>query len=226
LEEVKRIWQQPHQKRWVWWRHEIENYLLDPRLVADAFRALKTAHVRGADALPSDPNIVLHLLQGLARPMLEDHAGWLTYWRLVSHKRDTVDTRLLWPHRPLQPSPGSSYPGRAEWLDYLRSECLRLKRACQQVSENTTFDEPSIVETYDGVLSQVIHPDFLTSGRFLLDMGGHELMSSLCVHIHQAGVTRLSRSDLETEFLNALDRLYEPGFFDPDDFAQLAEKVV
>ena len=226
LEEVERTWQQPNQKRWVWRHHEIENYLLDPRLVADAFRALKAAHVRGADALPGDSDAVRCLLQELARPMLEDHAGWLTYWRLVSHKRNTVDTRLLWPHPPLQPAPDSSYPGRTEWLDYLHSECVRLKDACKQMSEVVTFDESAIVEAYDHTLSEITHPDFLASGRFLLDMGGHELMSALCAYVNQAGVPHLSHSDLETELLNALDRLYDPGFFEPDDFAHLAEMLV
>jgi hypothetical protein len=226
LDDVEQIWQRPHQKRWVWRRHEIENYLLDPRLVADTFRALKAAHVRGADALPGDPDAVLRALQELARPMLEDHAGWLTYWHLVSHKRSAVDTRLLWPDSPLQPASDSLYPGRAEWLDYLRSECVRLKDACKQMSEDVAFDELTIVEAYDRILSQVTHPDFLASGCFLLDLGGHELLSALCAYINQAGVARLSHSDLATELLNALDRLYEPGFFEPDDFAQLAEILI
>jgi hypothetical protein len=225
-EEVEQIGQRSSPKRWVWRRHEIENYLLDPRLVADAFRALQAGHVRGADALPGDPDAVLRLLQELARPMLKDHTGWVTYWHLVSHKRNTEDTRLLWPDPPLQPAPGSSYPGHTEWLDYLCSECARLKEACRQVSEDITFDGPGIAKAYDRFLLQVTHPDFFASEQFLLDLDGHKLMSALRLHVNQAGVSHLSRSDLETELLNALDRLYEPGFFEPDDFAQLAEKIV
>lgn len=225
-EEVEQIWRQPNSKRWMWRRHEIENYLLDPRLVADAFRALQAALVRGADALPCDPKAVLRVLQELARPMLEDHAGWLTYWHLISHKRNTADTRLLWPDPPLQPSSNSSYPGRDAWLEYLCSECVRLKDACKQVSEDIALDRSTIVEVYDHTLSQVTHPDFLASGRFLLDLDGHRLMSALCMYINQAGVPRLSRFDLESELLNALDRLYAPGFFEPDDFARLAEKMI
>jgi hypothetical protein len=225
LEEAEQAWSQPNQKWWMWRRHEIENYLLDPRLVADAFRALKMAHVRGTEVLPSDSEAAFHLLQELARPMLEDHAGWLTYWCLVSHKRNTADTRLLWPDPPLRPAPDLAYPGRAEWLDYLRSESIRLKQACGQISGDNTFDESAIVEMYDHVLSQVTHPDFLASGRFLLDLGGHELMSALCTYVNRAGVSRLSHSDLATELVNALDRLYEPEFFEPDDFAQLADRI-
>ncbi|MEA3339515.1 MAG: hypothetical protein U9R15_06060, partial [Chloroflexota bacterium] len=226
LEEVEQIWQQPTQKRWVWRRHEIENYLLDPRVVADAFRALKADDVRGADVLPDNSDEALRLLQELAQPMLQDHAGWLTYWHLVSHKRDVGDTRLRWPDSSLQSASDSQYPGRTEWLGYLRSECVRLKEACERVSKDVTFDELDIVKMYQDNLSQVTHPDFLASGRFLQDMDGKELLSALCSYVNRAGVPRLSRSTLEEELIGALDRLYEPGFFEPDDFAQLAERLI
>ncbi len=222
LVEIEQIWQRPNQKRWVWRRHEIENYLLDPRVVADVFRALKADGVRGTDTLADDSDAIFGLLQKLAQPMFEDHVGWLTYWDLVSRKRNVGDTRLLWPDPHLQSTSGSQYPGQAEWLHYLRSECVRLKEACERVSKDVTFDELDIVKMYEDNLSKVAHSDFLTSGRFLRDMGGKELMSALCSYVNQTGVPGLSRSLLEEELLKALDRLYEPGFFEPDDFAQLA----
>lgn len=225
LEEVEQSWQRPNQKRWMWRRHEIENYLLDPRIVADAFKALQVDGVRGSDALPNNPEDVLELLRELAQPMLQDHAGWLTYWHLVSRKREIGDTRLRWPDSPLQSALGAQYPCRAEWLEYLRSECVRLKEACEQISQDAALDELNIEDMYEDNLSQVTHPDFLASGRFLQDMRGKELVSALCSYINHAGVPRLSRSILEEELINALDRLYEPGFFEPDDFAQLAEAL-
>ena len=51
-------------------------------------------------------------------------------------------------------------------------------------------------------------------------------MSALCDHVNQSGVSRLSRSTLEEELIRALDRLYEPGLFEPDDFAQLAQRLI
>jgi hypothetical protein len=226
LEEAEQTWTQLNQKRWMWRRHEVENYLLDPRLVANAFRALREASVRGAERLPDDEQTIFSLLQRLAQPMLENHAGWLTYWQLVFHKRDTADTRLLWPDPSLQPLPASLYPGRIEWLDYLRTECVRLREACRQLVGDMTFDEPAIAEVYDRILSQVTRPDFLTSGQFLIDLGGHELVSVLCVYVNHVGVTQLSCDDLITELLSALDRLYQPGFFNPDDFSQLADELI
>jgi hypothetical protein len=224
LEEAEQTWARPNQTHWIWRRHEIENYLLDPRLVANAFRALRETSVRGADRLPDDEQAVFSLLQRLARPMLENHTGWLTYWHLVSCKNvEANDARLL---RPKDSFPDLPPPNnRDEWLRYLCSECLRLKQACRHLTDDTTFDELVVIERYDSLLSHVTHPDFFNSGRFLLDLGGHELMSALCAYINQAGVPRLSQFDLQTELLNALDRLYKPGFFKPDDFAQLADKL-
>jgi len=224
-EEAGQTWKQPSQKRLIWRRHEIENYLLDPRLVADAFHSLQVTSVRGADNLPQDGKAAFALLQKLAQPMLENHAGWLTYWNLNSYKNaEANDVRLLKPTDSLPPV--SSVPGgRVEWLNYLCSECLRLKQACDHLFSDATFDEPAIAEKYDNVLSQVTQPDFLSSGQFLLDLGGHELMSALRAHVNQAGVSSLSFSDWEDELLKALDRSYTPGFFEPDDFAQLADHL-
>jgi len=228
LEEAERTWNQSKQRRWIWRRHEIENYLLDPRLVTEAFRSLQASGVRRADRLLdlNDEQSVAVLLQELAQPMIENHAGWLTYGRLVSHKRDTADTRLRRPAGSLPHSPGSLYPGRAEWLAYLRSECRRLEDACEQVNRDQDLSDPAITATCDEILSRLAHPDFLTGGQFLIDLGGHELMSALCSRVNRSGVSHLSCADLQTELVEALDRLYRPGFFDPDDFAQLAEMLI
>lgn len=225
LEEAQLTWNRPDQKRWLWRRHEIENYLLDPRLVTEAFRSLKADGVRGANGLPDDEQKVFALLQGLARPMLENHAGWTTYWHLNARKNiEANEVRLLRP-RDSSRSALSSPRSRSEWLTYLQAECLRLRQACKHLVDDSSFDEPAIVEVYDRVLSQINQPDFFNSGRFLHDLGGHELLSALCAYINQAGVSHLSYPDLETELLKALDRLYAPGFFEPDDFAQLADRL-
>jgi hypothetical protein len=200
---------------------QVGNYLLDPRLVAEAFRSFDATGVRGAENLPRDDRMVFSVLQELARPMLEAHAGWLTYWHLNSRKNSELQ-------KPRDATlPGTSPPrSRDEWLSYLRLESLRLKHACEHLIGDSTFDESAIAQAYDGVLAKVTQPDFFSSGQFLLDLGGHELMLALCAQIKQMGVPRLSNSDLETELINALDRLYAPGFFVPDDFDELARRLI
>ncbi len=224
-EDVERVWQKPQSRRLVWRRHEIENYLLDPRLVAFAFRSLSDDGVRGAGRLPHTPPSVRDVLANLARPMLEDHAGWLTYWHLVSGKRDAVDTRLRWPSPSLKPSSDSKYPGREEWLDYLRSECARLKSDCRRLADDVILSDESVTREYERFLSAVTRPDFLSGEQFLVDMDGHNLLAALSDYVNRSGVPGLSRADLEGELLAALDELYAPGFFAPDDLSLLAERL-
>lgn len=219
-------WNQPDQKRWIWRRHEIENYLLEPRLIVEAFRSLQASRVRGADELPTDDRTVLAWLHQTARFMLESHAGWSTYWQLnlLKNKPDT-DVRLLKPKDAL-PSDAPLPQNKTEWLDYLLKECLRLKQACQHLVEEKAFEEAAIVERYDAVLAQISAPDFLDSGCFLFDLEGKKMLSAMLERVNRAGVSRLSYSDWVSELVGALDRLYGPGFFEPDDFAQLADRLV
>jgi hypothetical protein len=44
--------------------------------------------------------------------------------------------------------------------------------------------------------------------------------------VSSQGVSRLSTSALANELVKAIDGLYQPGFFQPDDFADLAERLV
>jgi hypothetical protein len=224
--EAEQIWNHRSKRRWLWRRHEIENYLLDPRVVTEAFRSFDATGVRGAENLPRDEQVVFAQLQQLAQPMLDTHAGWLTYWHLNCLKNiEANDTRLLKPTDTMPPR--SSPPkSRDEWLSYLRLEGLRLKQACAHLIEDSTFDESAVAQMYDGILARITQPDFFSSGQFLLDLGGHELMSALCAYINRKGVSHLSDSDLETELINALDRLYAPGFFVPDDFDELARRLI
>jgi hypothetical protein len=135
------------------------------------------------------------------------------------------DTRFLKP-RDVTPPRTSPPRSRIEWVNYLCLECLRLKQACEHLIGDSTFDESAVAQAYDSFLTQITQPDFFSSGQFLLDLGGHELMSALCAYINRTGVPRLSNSDLETELINALDRLYAPDFFVPDDFAELARWLI
>ncbi len=67
-------------------------------------------------------------------------------------------------------------------------------------------------------------PVFLTSGDYLCDMGGHELLEALTRHLHNLGAgSRFSQQFLSDELLRLLDQTYQPNtLFQPDDFAELA----
>ena len=214
---------EPSSVHLIWRRHEIENYLLDPRVIAQAFQNLRSLMRRWHPGLPSSASDVDSLMQQLARPMAENFVGWVTYWRLVDHKRTLADTRFLYPDRrnPLRPV---RYPGRQAWLDHLHRECARLRADCQEISTSDEFSDAYIDRLYDANLATTESQDFWATGRYVEDMGGHELLSAPLEHLSQSGIP-ISQSDLETELLQALDQIYTPGFYPVDDFAQLADRL-
>ncbi len=209
-------------RRFIWRRHEIENYLLDFRVVAQVFENLCSYIPRSA-ALPTLASQVDLLMQELARPMVEHFVGWLTYWQLVGRKKELVDLRFLHPdrRRPLRPA---RYPDRQVWLEYLHQECARLCADCQTFCQAAEFDDLHIDRCYDRNLDRCTHCDFWEQGRYIEEMGGHELVSALLGHLNVSGIP-ISLGDFETELLTVLDRLYEPGFYEVDDFKALADKL-
>ncbi len=224
--DVEKSWQNSKQS-WIWHRHEIENYLLDPRLITEAFQTLKTTPVAQSFAaqLPDTEQKALTLLQQLAHLMLEDYAGQLTCKQLSFYKGDTANTNIGCRLPNFISNTSSPYPNQNDWLTYLQDESQRLKQVCQQVFNDTSFNLPSIESRYKSILTEVNSPEFL-DGQFLADMGGHELMRALFTHIKRdVGLTRLTYTDFVDELIRALDKLYSPGFFDPDDFTELANNL-
>lgn len=52
-------------------------------------------------------------------------------------------------------------------------------------------------------------------------------MNALLSHIKQnVGMARLTYAVLTDELIKALDALYQPDFFKPDDFSELANKLI
>jgi hypothetical protein len=223
--EVEALWTKRGGTKFIWRRHQVENYLLDPRVVAKAFESFRGTLSTWPAGMPQTADEIDKILQQLAEPMIEHHAGWVTYWHLIEKKRGTADHRFKWPDPPLKPHAGARYPGRQEWLDHLCQECSRVKGDCEVFAQSPEFEAAAVTALYDQVLSEAKQPGFFSGGQYLITMAGKELMGALREFIDQAGVT-ISLADLETELINALEGLYGPGFFDPDDFSELASRLV
>jgi CheY-like chemotaxis protein len=208
----------------MWRRHEIENYLLEPRVVLvalDSFR--RTVSAPWVQQLPTDEQDVATLLADLAQPMLEDHAGRVLHWelRVVKGNAGSTDLRLPTP----APAPGSEYPGRDEWLQALLAEVARLQRDCLTVAHLAVLGANEIQARYDAILSDLQRPELIGSGDFLADMDGHQLLSALGRHLWRLGAINLSDEDLQDELVAALARVYQPGLYQPDEFAELATRL-
>jgi hypothetical protein len=153
--------------------------------------------------------------------MIEDHVGWVVYYRLLSQKREMVNLHLNLPDPRISPAADKRYPERQEWLDYLCEECRRVKLDSTKFASLAEFDPEAITRLYDDTRG-----DFIANGNYLEDMGGHELMSALLDYLNRQGLSHLSLSTLQNELITALERDYEPGFFSPDDFSDLANRLV
>jgi hypothetical protein len=96
---------------YVWRRHEIENYLLHPRVVLALFDDYRAAGMPWAATLPASEPDVLTLLQAVAAPLLENHVGEVLRVELLRHS--TAGGNLQFGAiRPPAP-PGAGVAGQA-----------------------------------------------------------------------------------------------------------------
>ena len=80
--------------------------------------------------------------------------------------------------RPAPPA-GARAPGRPEWLAAFLQEVTRLSQACTAVAGLPLLQGGAIATRYGALVAQYQQPVFLTSGDYLRDMGGHELLGAL-----------------------------------------------
>jgi hypothetical protein len=207
---------------YIWRRHEIENYLLHARVVLALFDDYRAAGFPWAAALPPSEPDVLALLGVVAGPLLENHAAEVLRVELLRHSTAAGNLQFG-AIKPPAPS-GASVPGRAEWVPALQHEAARLCGVCTAAAALPDFQPAAIASRYQALLAQFQAPAFLTSGDFLIDMGGHELMAALAAHLRGVGAPpEFTDSFLEEELLRVLTPIYQPGtIYQPDDFQGLA----
>jgi hypothetical protein len=210
-------------RSFIWRRHEIENYLLHPRVVLALFDELRAlSGFPWAAGLPATEAGADALLQSLAAPLLADHAGEVLREELVRQINAVGSVSFSFP-RPAPPA-GAHAPGQAQWQAALLQEATRLCQTCTAVAGVAPLQGAAITARYSALVTQYQQQAFLTSGDYLRDMGGHELLAALSRHLHGLGAgARFSQQILADELLRLLDQMYHPNtLFQPDDFAELA----
>ena len=162
------------------------------------------------------------LLQTAAALLLENHVAEVLRVELLRHSTAAGNLQFG-AIRPPAP-PGASVPGQAAWVPALQQEAARLCGVCTVAAALPALQPAAIMARYQTLLAQFQAPDFLTSGDFLIDMGGHELMAALAVHLRGIGAPpAFTDSFLEEELLRVLTPIYQPGaIYQPDDFQELA----
>ena len=99
---------------YTWRRHEIENYLLHPRVVLALFDDYRGAVARVGAALPATEADVFALLQTVAAPLLENHAAEVLRVELLRHSTAGRQSSV---RRAQAASPtGATVAGQAAWV--------------------------------------------------------------------------------------------------------------
>jgi len=219
-------WSVDDKRRFMWRRHEFENYLLQPEVVVTAMEHL-AASVRDrpgrppawADALPRSVGEVEAAVGECAEAVRHIEALQMTIWGLV---QDVNAVRRVQMQVP--PSPGAGGPGDPEaCVAYLRSECARVRQVAQELADCDALDPAAAESAYCDQLAALSAPSY----PYLRDFGGRELLAGFHRWLANARGASLRRDTLRRELADAVAIAYRaiPGLFDPDDFRQLAGGV-
>lgn len=221
--EADGSWLSINNKSLIWRRHEIENYLLAPSVVLEAFNVLRASpkykNSPGVEKIPVGESEVSSLLRDIAKPLLENHAGEVLRYELDVALKQSRAFAIL------NSSTNIGDWTRTQWLTHLHLEGQRIQCECNTVINLPDLTPAAIDQRYDAIFARVGAPAFLASGTFLEEMGGHELMSGLVKHLHSLGKIKIGTAELEEVLLQAFGNVYQPGFFAPDDFDELATKL-
>lgn len=222
LADANATWANPNGRGFIWRRHEIENYLLHPQVVLSFFNEVRAAPKGAwANTLPTTEADVSTLLEQLATPFLDNHAAGVLRSELV-RQINLVGSLSYGPTSP-SPQPGANSPTQAEWLPVLIAEANRLRSVCVGVNSLPHLQSADITARYATLLTQCHDPAFLTTGDFLREMGGKELVAALSRQLHGLGARGLDKDQLADKLVAVLSRIYSPNtLFQPDDFSELA----
>jgi hypothetical protein len=106
----------------------------------------------------------------------------------------------------------------------LQGEAARVCRDCLALGALAELQPAGVAGRYAALVAQYQAQAFLTSGDYLVDVGGKQLLRALSRHLRALGApARLTREVLEDQLVQAAERVYQPNaLYQPDDFAQLA----
>jgi hypothetical protein len=215
-------WANPGGKSFIWRRHEIENYLVHPRVMLGLFDDFRAAGAAWTNQLPGTAPAVSTFLQSLAQPLLEDHAAQVVRTELL--QLVNAAGSLSFGPQPPAPPAGAHVCGSAQWLPALHQEALRLCQTCSAVAVLPDLQPAAITTRYNARLAQVQNPNFLNSGDYLIDLAGKDLLAALSRHLVGLGApAAYTKTALADELLRILQPVYQPNtIYQPDDFAELA----
>ena len=204
------------EQHFMWRRHELENYLIEPRVVANCFKQLQPY---SKTMLPETEDSARHWIKNLAQDLLEDQAGRRTSWELRRQLHDTFPTTS-------SISQGNAIQNREEWQNRLINEMKEIRSQAQRFEEFVQTTDADILQNYEANLQIFSEPSFLNTDGHLRDFGGHEMVQMIYqearINIRRYGIQEF-QTNLVKAFIEEWNR--DPSFLQPNDFADLSAAI-
>ena len=217
LSEAEECYSENYAERhFMWRRHELENYLIEPRVVANCFKQLQPY---SKVTLPEAEDSVRDWIKNLAQALLEDQAGRRTSWELRRQLRDTFPTAF-------SISQGSAIQSHEEWQNYLINEMKEIRSQARQFEEFVQTTDANILQNYEVNLQDFSEPSFLNTDGHLRDFGGHEMVQKIHQEA-QINVNRYSIQEFQTDLIESFVEEWnrDSSFLQPNDFDDLSAAI-
>ena len=217
LSEAEECYSENYTERhFMWRRHELENYLIEPRVVANRFKQLQP---HSKITLPDTEDSARHWIKNLAQALLEDQAGRRTSWELRHQLHDTFPTTS-------SRSQGNAIQNREEWQNRLISEMREIRSQARRFDEFVQTTDADILQSYEANLQIFSEPSFLNTDGHLKDFGGHEMVQKIYQEA-RINVSRYGLQDFQTDLVESFveEWNHDPSFLQPNDFADLSAAI-
>lgn len=203
-------------RHFMWCRHELENYLIEPRVVANCFKQLQP---HSKIALPETEDSVRCWIKNLARDLLEDQAGRQTAWELHQQLYNTFPTIS-------SISQGNAILSREEWQNRLITAMEEIRSQARRFEDFVQTTDADILQNYEANLQVFSEPSFLDMDTHLKDFGGHEMVQKIYqearIDVRHYGLQEF-QTDLVESFVEEWNR--DPSFLQPNDFEDLSAAI-
>ena len=203
-------------RHFMWRRHELENYLIEPRVVANRFKQLQPY---SRVTLPDTEDSARHWIKNLARDLLEDQAGRQTAWELRHQLHDTFPTTS-------SRSQGDAIQSREEWQNRLISEMTEIRSQAQQFEGFVQTTDADILQNYEANLQAFSEHSFLDTDGHLKNFGGHEMVLKIYQEA-RINVRHYGLQDFQTDLVNSFVEEWnrDSSFLQPNDFDDLSTAI-
>ena len=203
-------------RHFMWRRHELENYLIEPLVVANCFKQLQPY---SKITLPETEDSASRWIKNLARDLVEDQAGRQTAWELRRQLHDTFPTIS-------SISQGNAILSREEWQNRLITAMEEMRSQAQQFEGFVQTTDADILQDYEANLQAFSEYSFLDTDGHLKDFGGHEMVQKIYqeaqINVRHYGLQNF-QTDLVNSFVEEWNR--DSSFLQPNDFDDLRAAI-